>query len=164
MLRLVGQLDVFCNTDLEAEPSPFGSRLRNSVAVAKERRAAAAASSGDDSPERSHSHHQCPAMRAAGSDESADLEGTGQFCPMLGKAVRFEPKPSTPERVRRVDKLRSMFSGDGSSSRRGSLVDNVTSRTSAKLSLLSNVLLLAAAAGLMATFYFSKGRCEESVS
>ncbi|EGY17753.1 hypothetical protein VD0002_g2219 [Verticillium dahliae] len=163
MLRLVGQLDVFCNTDLEAEPAPFGSRLRNSVAVAKERRAAAAASSGDDSPERSHSHHQCPATRAAGSDESADLEGTGRFCPMLGKAVRFEPKPSTPERVRRVDKLRSMFSGDGSSSRRGSLVDTVTSRTSAKLSLLSNVLLLAAAVGLMATFYFSKGRREESV-
>ncbi|KAM0286001.1 hypothetical protein ACHAQH_001190 [Verticillium albo-atrum] len=163
MLRLVGQLDVFCDTDVDAEPSPFGSRLRNSVAVAKERRAAAAAGSDEVASSRSHAHHQCPAMRASGSSEKTPSEGVDESCPMLGKAVRFESKPSVPERSRRVDKLRSMFSGDGPADWRDSGSEVATSRTSARLSLLGNVLLVAAIAGLVSTFYFSNGNVDESV-
>ncbi|KAM0335789.1 hypothetical protein ACHAQA_000839 [Verticillium albo-atrum] len=164
MLRLVSQLDVFCETDLDAEPSPFGSRLRNSVAVAKERRAAAAVDRDGGAPTRGHSHRQCPAGMTAAPGDKEMAESEGGFCPMLGKSVRFEPKPSTPERVRRVDKLRSMFSGDGPASRRGSFAVESSTRTSARLSLLSNVLLVTAIAGLVGTFYFAKGSSDESRS
>ncbi|KAH6686704.1 hypothetical protein F5X68DRAFT_11717 [Plectosphaerella plurivora] len=152
MLLLVAQLDTVCGTSFDANadvdpimgsPAAFGTRLRDSVAVAKERRAVAQNMSSDsdghtDYPNfrgASSGHiHYCPSHSRPGGhrhDASSDSwhsthastpsqrgsDDQDECCNLLGKSVRFEPKAPSPDRKR--DK--PFLSMDGSGSRRSSL-------------------------------------------
>lgn len=153
MLLLVAQLDTVCGTSLDgnadvdpilASPAAFGSRLRDSVAVAKERRAVAQSMSSDsegvaDYPNfrgvrSGHIHHYTNGSRSHHHNASDDSSGHSwhsahasvpslrvseeqdECCALLGKSVRFEPKSHAPDR-----KLgKPLLSLDGSVSRRAS--------------------------------------------
>ncbi|KAH7362521.1 hypothetical protein B0T11DRAFT_318198 [Plectosphaerella cucumerina] len=170
MLLLVAQLDTVCDTALDANadadpimasPAAFGTRLRDSVAVAKERRAVAQNLSSD-----SEGRPDYPNFRGTGSDDQDEC------CALLGKSVRFEPKAPILDRKRG----KPFLSMDGSGSRRSSslcpafasdyekneFAPAPAPKATTTKTIVSNIAMMAALAALIGTMYFARGRGEET--
>ncbi|OLN84436.1 Heme-binding protein HMX1 [Colletotrichum chlorophyti] len=110
MLLLVSQLDNACDTNLEDQSSGMaawaalapGGRLRDSVAVARERRGKAASKEMGDS-ENSNSwlfRHitQRSSSETSGSSGLTDLEKQPPACCPASKSMRFEANLPVPDR------------------------------------------------------------------
>ncbi|KAJ0308292.1 hypothetical protein COL516b_003561 [Colletotrichum fioriniae] len=104
MLLLVGQLDNVCDTDLEHGPSVLeswaslapGGRLRDSVAIARDRKREKMASKSSEDSEKSDSwlskHTRQKTRETPESHALSDSEKQPPACCPASKSMRFEPK------------------------------------------------------------------------
>ncbi|KAK1729931.1 uncharacterized protein BDZ83DRAFT_567553 [Colletotrichum acutatum] len=167
MLFLVGQLDNVCDTDLEqgssvleswASLAPSG-RLRDSVAIARDRKREKTASKSSEDSEKSDSwlsrHTKQKACEAPKSHALSDLEKQPPACCPASKSMRFEPKLAVPNRKGKGQ----AFSTDGAANA-ASPVGGVTSRqgqlSRSATSLISNIIIVAGLAAIVSILFLAK--------
>ncbi|KAF4780373.1 hypothetical protein HER10_EVM0011365 [Colletotrichum scovillei] len=167
MLLLVGQLDSVCDTDLEHGPSVLeswaslapGGRLRDSVAIARDRKREKTASKSSEDSEKSDSwlsrHTRQKACETLESHALSNLEKQPPACCPASKSMRFEPKLAVPNRKEKDQTFSTdgaanaaTFAG-GAMSRQGQLSRSATS-------LISNIIIVAGLAAIVSIFFLAK--------
>ncbi|KAK1657202.1 hypothetical protein BDP55DRAFT_567767 [Colletotrichum godetiae] len=164
MLLLVGQLDNVCDTDLEHGPSVLeswaslvpGGRLRDSVAIARDRKREKTVSKSSEDSEKSDSwlsrHTRQKACETSQSHALSDLEKQPPACCPASKSMRFEPKLAVPSRKNKGQTfstdgaLNATSSTGGVASRQGQLSRSATS-------LISNIIIVAGLAAIASIFF-----------
>lgn len=174
MLLLVGQLDNVCDTDLEHGPSVLeswaslapGGRLRDSVAIARDRKREKMASKSSEDSEKSDSwlskHTRQKTRETPESHALSDSEKQPPACCPASKSMRFEPKLAVPNRK---DKTQT-FSTDGAANA-APFAGGVTSRqgqlSRSATSLISNIIIVAGLAAIVSIFFLAKKAGVKSV-
>ncbi|OHE95925.1 hypothetical protein CORC01_08777 [Colletotrichum orchidophilum] len=176
MLLLVGQLDNVCDTDLEHGASILeswaslapGGRLRDSVAVARDRKREKTTSvaKGSEDSEKSDSwlsrHTRQKACETPESHALSDLEKQPPACCPASKSMRFEPKLAVPHRK---DKGQT-FSADGAAnaaSSAGGLTYSQWQMPRSATSLISNIIIVAGLAAIVSMFFLARKTMKEGV-
>ncbi|GKT49269.1 uncharacterized protein ColSpa_09450 [Colletotrichum spaethianum] len=160
MLLLVGQLDNVCETNLEdGQASPpwasliSGGRLRDSLAVARERKRYKTAAKRPEDGETLDSwlcrHAKQKASKTAGTQDLSDLEKQPSACCPASRSMRFEPKLPVPHRKEHSQTLPT----DGASSVT-TPQQRLLSRSA--VSLISNIILVAGLAAVVSMIFLAR--------
>ncbi|KZL81993.1 hypothetical protein CI238_06149 [Colletotrichum incanum] len=167
MLLLVGQLDNVCETNLEdahATP-PWASltsagRLRDSLAVARERKREKTASKGSENGETSSSwlcrHAKQNASETTDTQDLSDLEKQPPACCSASKSMRFEPELPVPHRRGHNHTLSA-----GGAPSVATPQTRLLSRSA--MSLISNIILVAGLAAVVSMIFLARRSAKEGL-